>query len=336
VHPEDRQMVRDSAIKMLNGELTSPYKYRVVTKNGQIRWVLEGIVSVQYQGRRAVLGHTMDITDRTRAEQEMQKRYDKEKKLRRQLENEVKKRIEYTRALVHELKTPMTPVLFSSELLLSELQEEPWSSIARNIHQGAIHLNNRINELLDLAKVEIGSLTLNINPVDPRRLVTNVASYSIAVTDKNKQRLVLDIPKVLPVILADEERIQQVIVNLLINAAKFTPSGGTITLSARQQDNFLVVSVRDTGPGIPRKEQKRIFKPYERRSADQERFSGLGLGLALCRYLIKLHHGKIWVNSQSGQGATFSFAIPLEPPVQNRAGGLKEKKSEAAGNRRRR
>jgi PAS domain S-box-containing protein len=330
VHPEDRQMVRESSIKMLNRELNSPYGYRIITSDGQIRWVLEGVISVQFRGRRAVLGHAMDVTDRIKAELALQKRYDSEKKLRRQLEREVNKRIEYTRALVHELKTPLTPILFSSELLVSELKEEPWASIARNIHSGATNLNNRIGELLDLARVEIGSLTLNISPVDPHQLLERVVQDIESYTRKNNQRLVLNIPESLPEIRVDSERLQQVILNLLVNASKFTPENGAITLSARQEGENFLVAVSDTGRGIPRREQKRIFEPYERRPTDRERLSGLGLGLALCRYLIKLHRGKIWVESRPGKGATFSFLIPLNPPSPPAKKKTKEPVDEAA------
>lgn len=335
VHPEDRQMVRDNSIRMLRRELTSPYGYRILTPDGQIRWMLEGVISVQYRGRRAVLGHAMDVTDRIKAELAMQKRYDAEKKLRRQLEKEVNKRIEYTRALVHELKTPLTPILFSSELLVSELKEEPWASIARNIHSGASNLNNRIGELLDLARVEIGSLTLNISPVDPHRLLARAVEDIDTYIRKNRQHLVQDIPDSLPEILADSERLQQVILNLLVNASKFTPEGGTITLSARQEDGNFLVKVKDTGRGISRREQKRIFEPYERQDTDRERLSGLGLGLALCRYLIKLHHGRIWVESRTGKGATFSLSIPLRPPAPAEKKKNKEPSVEAASHRRR-
>ena len=329
VHPEDRKLVKDSAVKMLHRELSSPYRYRVVTRKGHIRWILEGVVSVQYRDHRAALGHAMDITDRIKAEQALQKRYDSEKKLRRQLEKEVNKRIEYTRALVHELKTPLTPILFSSELLISELKEDPWASIARNIHHGATNLNTRIGELLDLARVEIGTLTLNIHPVNPRELLANAIEYIDTLIKKNNQFLVQDIPADLPEIWADAERLQQIVLNLLVNASKFTPEGGTIILSARQEANTFLVRVKDTGRGIPKKEQTRIFEPYERRSTDRERLSGLGLGLALCRYLVKLHHGKIWVESQSGKGATFAFSIPLKPPASAEKKKLKEPIGEA-------
>ena len=238
IHPEDREMVREKAIMMLKGELSSPYKYRILTEDGQIRWIREGVISIQYQGSRAALGHSLDITERIKTEEKLQKLYENEKKLRHELEAEVQKRIEFTRALVHELKTPLTPVLFSSELLVDELHEEPWASIARNIHRGATNLNNRIDELLDLARVEIGRLQLNPKLVDAPQLLNNIADDVRALVAKNNQHLVRDIPATLPQVWADEERLQQIILNLLVNASKFIPEGGTITLAARAKGQF--------------------------------------------------------------------------------------------------
>jgi PAS domain S-box-containing protein len=334
VYPEDREMVREKATMMLKGELKSPYTYRVTSRDGQIRWMKESVLSVQYQGRRSALGFSLDITDRMEAEVELRKLYENEKKLRYELEAEVRKRIEFTRAMVHELKTPITPVLFSSELLVEELHEEPLASIARNIHRGATNLNHRIDELLDLARVEIGTLQLNPKLVDSQQLLSGIAEYVEPLIKKNHQHLVSVMTATLPKVWADEERLQQIILNLLVNASKFTPEGGTITLAAQEKDDSLWIQVTDTGSGIPKKEQQRIFEPYQRQRPERVRLSGLGLGLSLCKNLVELHGGKIWVESQAGKGSTFTFTIPLEPPVPTQENGLKEQANEVAGHRR--
>ncbi len=316
VLPEDREMVRENAIKILKGERSSPYKYRILNQEGQIRWMLEGVTPIQYRGRRAILGHSMDITEREHAEQKLEELYEQEKNLRQELEAEVQRRIEFTRALVHELKTPLTPVLASSELLVSELREEPWLSIARNIHGGASNLSKRIDDLLDLAKVEIGMLQLNPKPVDARRLLHRIAGDMATLISSNGQSLNLALASSLPLVWADEERLQQVVLNLLINASKFTPEGGKITLKAKTKDATLVIEVQDTGPGISEEEQQRLFRPYHRQINDRDHLSGLGLGLALCKYLVELHGGNIWVESQVGKGSTFGFSIPLATTSQ--------------------
>jgi PAS domain S-box-containing protein len=330
---EDREIVRQNAIKMLKGELTAPYVYRIKRKDSQIRWIREGVISVQYQGRRAALGHSLDITESIEAEVKLRELYENEKKLRQELEDEVRKRIRFTRALVHELKTPLTPVLFSSELLLSEIKEEPLLSIARNIYHGADNLNNRIDELLDLARVEIGSLQIEPKMVDPQQILEHIAEYVESLFYKHNQRLIKDISPNLPQVWADEERLQQIILNLLVNASKFTQKGGTITLAARAENNSFIVEVKDNGPGISKKEQQRIFEPYERRKADRERLGGLGLGLSLCKNLVSLHGGEIWVESRVGKGSTFTFSIPIEASVEEGEMNSKEKTSEITDNR---
>lgn len=332
VHPEDKATVRDKAVEMLKGELKTPYIYRIISKGKQIRWVQEGVVSVQYRGRRATLGHSMDITDSVKTEVKLRKLYENEKSLRKKLEDEVNKRIEFTRALVHELKTPLTPILFSSELLADEISEQPLKSIAQNIRRGASNLNNRIDELLDLARVEIGSLKLHLKPVNPERLIGNVASDSAALFQRYNQHLVVNIADRFPEILADEERLHQIILNLLVNASKFTPEGGTITLSSGIAKNSFLLEVKDNGIGIPKKDQKRIFEAYQRHSADRERFSGLGLGLALCKRLVELHGGRIWVESRLGKGSTFSVSLPLTPPDMTQQNGQEEESGETSDN----
>lgn len=330
VLPEDRDMLREDAIQMLNGERSSPYKYRIVDKNEQTRWMVEGVASVQYQGRRAVLGHSMDITELERAEAKLQELYQQERELRQELEAEVQRRIEFTRALVHELKTPLTPVLASSELLVAELREEPWLSIARNIHSGASNLSKRIDELLDLARVEIGMLQVNLKALDVRRLLHEIADNMAAVVSSNGQSLTLALAPSLPLVWTDEERLRQVVLNLLINASKFTPEGGKITLKAKEKDAVLVVEIQDTGPGIPKEEQQRLFQAYHRQISDREHLSGLGLGLALSRHLVELLGGKIWVESQVGKGSTFGFSIPLATASQREEGSEQEATDEGS------
>jgi PAS domain S-box-containing protein len=267
VYPDDRERVRDSAIKILRGESSTPYKYRIIDKDGQVRWLLESVSSIMYQGKRAILGHAMDITERELAEEKLEEAYEKERRLRQELQVEVQRRVEFTRALVHELKTPLTPIMSSSDLLVSGLTEEPWLSVAQNIQRGAINLNKRIGELLDLARGEIGMLRLNPKRVDMLRLLNHVGSEMTAVANSNHLTLKMELPETLAQPWADSDRLRQVTQNLLVNATKFTPEGGTITLRAKEQNGSIVVEVQDTGYGIPEEEQRRLFRPITARSA---------------------------------------------------------------------
>jgi PAS domain S-box-containing protein len=259
-----------------------------------------------------LLGVTRDISERKKAEAKLQELYKQEKALRQQIQDEMNRRIEFTRALAHELKTPLTPVLASIDSLLSELQDERLLRLARNIGRGANNLNSRIDELLDLARGEVGMLQLNLEYVDPLPLLREVGESVAPVAASHGQSLILDLPGSFPMVRADVSRVHQVLLNLLENAIKFAPKGGKIILKAREAEDSAIVEVQDTGRGLSREEQKRVFEPYHRRVSDRSRFSGLGIGLALCKTLVELQGGQIWVRSRAGKGSTFAFSLPLE------------------------
>lgn len=263
-------------------------------------------------GRAAqILVIARNITERKEAAEKLQLQYEHERDLRLQLEEEIRKRIEFTRALVHELKTPITPVLAAVELLLEEIKDKRLTKLVQSIDRSALNLNRRIDELLDLARGEIDMLQLELQTIEPLPLLKDIGNEFTSLAQQNGQSLSFDLPAHLPSVLADSERLRQVVYNLLNNALKFTPAGGKVTLQAREVDADLVVEVKDTGPGISEEDQKRMFEAYYRRIGDRERLSGLGLGLALAKRLVELHGGRIWVNSRLGEGSTFGFSLPL-------------------------
>ena len=145
-------------------------------------------------------------------------------------------------------------------------------------------------------------------------LLSEIVSEMSALTASRDQRLVSEIPESLPVIKGDEERLRQVVTNLMNNAIKFTSGGGMITVHARQEDDSIIVEIHDTGMGFTEAEQSRLFQPYERVEGDRQKLSGLGLGLALSKNLVDLHGGEIWVKSRKGKGSTFGFSIPIDGP----------------------
>ena len=247
------------------------------------------------------------------SEAELRELFKQEQTLRQDLEVEINKRVEFTHALVHELKTPITPVLASSELMLEEVKEGGtlWE-LAQNINHGAHNLNQRIDELLDLARGEVGMLHLNPESIDSGQLLRSIVDSVRPLSRKNGHLLYAELPRSLPIIQADEGRLRQVVLNLLNNAFKFTPAGGSITVKARKDKACLVVEVQDTGRGINKEEQERLFEPYQQLEEERARLSGLGLGLSLSKKLVELHGGQIWVQSEKGKGSTFSFSIPME------------------------
>ncbi len=271
-------------------------------------------VSIEGRDELALVAGTINgmLAALQESQVELRGLYEQEKELRQQLEEEIQKRIEYTRALVHELKTPITPVMAASELLLEEIKDEKLLGLVQSIARSSSNLNRRIDELLDLARGEIGQLQLYREPVDPIPLFQDIGAEMIPVALGNKQSLSLELPPALPAVWADRERLRQIILNLLTNAFKFTLAEGKITLRAREESANLIVEVQDTGRGVSKEDQERLFESYHRVESDRERLSGLGLGLALSKNLVELHGGQIWVDSQEGKGSTFSFSIPLE------------------------
>lgn len=253
-----------------------------------------------------------EVTRLKQAELELTASYEKERALRESLEIESRKRIDFSRTLIHELKTPLTPIISSSDLLITGIKEEPWASIAQNILRGAETMSRRIDELLDLAKGEIGTLQILKKHVSLSRMLEEIVSEMSPLAAGRGQSLVLEPCGSMPRVMADEIRIRQVVQNLITNAFKFSDKGGVITVRACPGPDSITVCVRDNGIGITPEEQSRLFKPYERLDADQRRLGGLGLGLALCKNLVELHGGRIWVESQKGEGSTFCFSLPLQ------------------------
>jgi len=320
VAQRDRKRAMEGWKKALEQGTASDIEYTLIRVDGS-EFPGETSTSVLENGKNnpfALITIVRDITERKQQQESLQKLYRQEKKLRRKLESEIQKRVELTRALVHELKTPITPVMASSGLLVAELRTEPWLSLAQNIHRGAINLNRKINELLDMAKGELGILKLKLGTVSPQKLLQEVVTEMTPLAVRRNHNLTLQAQSLPVDIHVDKLRLQQVLFNLLNNACRFTREGGHITVRAKQDQDYLIVEVEDTGPGLTAEDQQHIFEPYHFTERDRERLSGLGLGLSLCKNLVELHRGEIWVKSEKGKGCTFGFSVPLNPSLPAR------------------
>ncbi len=314
LHPEYRDSARQIyRQKMLGQIIPGLYEFTLVRKDGKEVSIEVASAVTIYRGERIAVLYIRDITDRKKAQAELERLYQHEQVLRADLQEEIAKRGEFTRALVHELRTPLTPIVASSDLLAEELKNGPLYRLAKNIYEGAMNLNRRVEELLDLARGEIGLLYLNLLPIDPLRIIREVCSLVGPLVASGQQTLLMELPSSLPTILADEERLRQILLNLINNAVKFTPAGGKIILRAREEGEGIVVEVSDSGRGIDEEQLETLFQPYARLERDRERLGGLGLGLSLVKTLVKLHKGKIWVKSQVRVGSTFAFFLPKDP-----------------------
>jgi signal transduction histidine kinase/ligand-binding sensor domain-containing protein len=228
-----------------------------------------------------------------------------------QLENELENRTQFTRAMVHELKTPLTAMMGSSELLIDQPLDELGTKLAKNINRGANNLKRRIDELLDIARSEMGTLSISCTPMNSLNIVREVVGDMTHEASKNGQSFSLELPDSIPFILVDNDRLRQILFNLIGNAIKYNSAGGIVDVSVKQDNGSIVFEIQDQGVGMSPEEQKGLFNLYYRGESTNERLGGLGIGLSLSKTLIELHGGRIWVKSQKGKGSTFYFSIPL-------------------------
>ncbi|MFL7793752.1 MAG: GAF domain-containing protein, partial [Anaerolineae bacterium] len=219
----------------------------------------------------------------------------------------------------HELRTPLNSVIGFSEVLMDGLVGElspEQMECAENILTSGEHLRALINDVLDFSKIEAGRMTLDIRTFDVKEWLEEVQRTIAPLAEKKSQTLTVDVADALPRLVADPVRLKQVLINLLSNANKFTPEGGSITLSCRLADqDTMLFSVTDTGIGIKAEDQTIIFEEF-RQSSDVSagEIEGTGLGLAISKRLIEMHGGSIWIESEYGTGSTFSFLIPIGVP----------------------
>jgi signal transduction histidine kinase/DNA-binding response OmpR family regulator len=216
----------------------------------------------------------------------------------------------------HELRTPLNAILGFSELLLDDTREgvdqRKRQSYLGHIHNSGQHLLGLINEVLDLAKIESGQVELNRMPFHLGSTIAGAIETVEPLAGQKQIRISEEIEWGGSV-FADEAKVRQMLLNLLSNAIKFTPEGGRVTVASRAETNMLFLSVSDTGVGIPLEDQRRIFDEFEQlESGRAMTHSGTGLGLALTRRLAELHGGRIWVDSEPGQGSCFNVVLPLD------------------------
>ncbi len=240
------------------------------------------------------------------------------KKDKENLQEQLKFKDQVLAMLAHDLRSPLTAASIAVETLeLAQDQDDSDKKqklMAQLFHQTRNQfrvMNRLITDILQASKSMNAQLHVQHTEVFlPGLSKEIVAQYNESLREKSLI-LIQDIPQDVPPVYADEELIRQVIVNLIDNAIKYTPGGGEITLSILHRTSQKVqVSVCDTGPGIPEEKQERIFEGHFRLQRDQGK-EGYGLGLSLCRKIIRVHYGQIWVDSVPGQGSCFHFTLPV-------------------------
>jgi PAS domain S-box-containing protein len=313
IHQEDRlrwqQHVRDESAASNVREI----EIRIRKKDGQECWIQHICRPVhaddgEYLGQRV---SNRDITERKQAENAMRRAT-----ALAEAANQAKST--FLANMSHEIRTPLNAILTLSESLEEGIYgplEKPQTETLQVISESGHHLLTLINDILDLSKIEADKMELELAPVN----IENVCQASMRMIKqpafKKQIEIVFSLDEHIPVLVGDERRIKQILVNLLGNAVKFTPEGGEIGLEvvSRPERELVEFSVWDTGIGIAKEDFDILFLPFEQVDSSLSRqYGGTGLGLTLARRLVEMHGGSIGVESEPGKGSRFFFSLPLQ------------------------
>ncbi|MGA7626180.1 MAG: response regulator [Candidatus Acidiferrales bacterium] len=310
---EDVEPLLD-ALKKERPELKSSER-RYLCKDGRVIPVAVTSHLAVLNEREVAVVVAEDITELNRAKEILVES-------KEQAERTTRFKDQFLSTMSHELRTPLNAILGFSELLRDDRYgtlNERQDRYVEHIHTGGRHLLKLINEILDLSKIEAGRLELAIETTPTGNALGEVVSAMRPLADQKSQTLSQQIEPGLSV-RADPARLRQVLMNLVGNAIKFTPRGGHVELSARRVRDEVLIEVRDTGRGIPKVEQKRIFEAFYRLRKSGETTEGTGLGLAIAQRIVDLHGGQLGLESEPGQGSCFYFSLPVAPAIAKSVG----------------
>jgi PAS domain S-box-containing protein len=232
---------------------------------------------------------------------------EQEREAKEKAETAVRVRDETLGIVSHDLRNPLTKIAISADLLVgAPADEQP--ELIDTIRSSARQMDRLIQDLLDVARLEAGNLSVAHDTLDPEPLLREMCDSNERLAERKQQRIVCNINGPLPKICGDRDRLVQVFGNLIGNAMKFTPERGTITIAAQGEPKCVRFMVGDTGPGIPEADLRKVFTPYWQ--AKKTAHMGAGLGLAIVRGIIEAHAGKVWAENAPGGGALFTFTIP--------------------------
>ena len=223
---------------------------------------------------------------------------------------------EFVSLVSHELRTPLTSIKGYVDMLMDgdagELKQDQIDFL-QVVRRNAERLVTLVADLLDVSRIEAGAIKLNLAPLDLAGVISEVVANLRPLNESKQQNVNINLPEKMPPLTGDTGRIAQVLTNLVSNAYRYTPSGGTISVDVRPEVEFVKISVTDTGIGISPEEQKKLFTKFFRaENPDVQKVGGTGLGLWIARSLVLMHGGEITVVSLPGKGSTFSFTLPID------------------------
>jgi PAS domain S-box-containing protein len=299
---EDRDLVRENAVRMLKGECYLGYEFRVVTKQAKIRWVMETVAPIMYQRKRATLGSLIDVTDRKLVEERL-----KQSALEIQRSNAELEQFAYV--ISHDLQEPLRMVASYTQLLAKRYSNKLGADADEFISyavDGAKRMQTLLHELLEYSRV--GTRGKPFSLVNCEHLVDQaLANLKIAI-EESGATVTYD---VLPTVLGDEGQLVRLFQNLIGNAIKFRrEEPPQIRIWAQRRQQVVTFYVQDNGIGIDPEQSQTIFEIFRRLHTTEE-YPGTGMGLAICKKIVERHGGHISVQSRPGEGSTFQFAISM-------------------------
>lgn len=329
VHPEDAIRLRAHWRELPLLERHAE-EFRFRHRNGSYRWIHCDCMLVRNASGSPteVVSAWIDISERKWAEEALAEHLDALEQTNKRLEEYDRMKSEFVATASHEMRTPLTVIREFTSQLAEEVagkvvdeQRQMLSAVLRNCDRLAGLLDN----LLDLRKIEAGKLAPRRKRTELRQILVDCASDFASPSHSAEIDLRVDVPDALPPILCDPQQVSQVLVNLLANALKFTPRGGTITLRARTADGRVDIEVSDTGRGVAADELEAIFEAF--RQVDREEGPGVrgtGLGLTISRHIVEMHGSNLTVESTLGEGSTFRFSLPAWDPSTSLEAGVED------------
>ena len=291
---------------------------------GFVRWVECYYLQTQRQLDKAIAATTtLDQTLKELAHAGRQLTLSNERlsALRQIAEDAEKTKMAFVSKVSHELRTPLNMIIGLVDLMVKspDIYGQPFPPAAfedlQVVYRNCEHLSSLINDVLDLTQVESGRMTLHKERTNIATIVDEAIGVVQPLIKKKRLQTKTNIPSNLPLVYCDRTRIRQALLNLLSNAARFTDKGD-VSVRVECKDTYIVISVSDTGPGIPEQDRERIFTPFCQGSQalwlDK---GGSGLGLSISKQFVELHGGRIWFESNLGEGTTFSFDLPISEPL---------------------
>jgi PAS domain S-box-containing protein len=316
VHPEDRERVMAALERPASPGEVIHSEHRIIRRDGKTRWIRISATPVPTEAGSPLRIATSaeDITDRVEAIAAISRA-----EAAARAANDAKN--EFLSRMSHELRTPLNAVLGFGQLLERRLADTPHVESVRHILHAGRHLLDLINEVLDIARIEAGTVSLSPEPVPLDAIVQETAQLMEPLAQNAGVTIRID-GGTAGHVLADRQRLRlrQILLNLMSNAIKYNHPGGGVWLSWTVADGRTAIRVRDDGPGIAAALHDRLFVPFDRLGAENTAVEGTGVGLTVTRGLVELMHGSVSCQSAPGAGATFTVVLPTSPDLEVRHG----------------